>query len=124
MRQTFFTFTLMFSSVIYKVLISLLFLAFPALVLGKGKIAENPERELLALMKNEEVSWGPDSVPKVKKPSEKQQDGKKPEIKEVPKSRRQLKPGTVKDRIKTKPVKVPKPKVIKKAVGRTLKLIR
>lgn len=52
-----------------------------------------------------------------KQPRGKKQTGakkppvKKPEIKEVPKSKRQLKPSAVKGKVKPKPAKVHKPKI-------------
>jgi hypothetical protein len=70
------------------------------------------------------ITSGLDSVPRIKHAGDKKQEGKKPDIKEVPKSRRQLKPSAVKGRVKGKPVKIPKPKVIKKNIGRGLKLLK
>ena len=59
-----------------------------------------------------------DTVPS-KKPAadtRKEPEKKKPEIKEVPKSRRQIKPKAVGERIKGKPPVRVKPKIIKKPV--------
>ena len=61
-----------------------------------------------------------DSVPVSKKPGDKgdkKKDNKQPEVKEVPKSRRQIKPSVVKPGVKVKPVRIPKPKVIKRTIG-------
>lgn len=59
-----------------------------------------------------------DSVPS-RKPAEKPGDkkpGDKPEIKEVPKSKRQIRPQAVGERIKIKPPVKVKPNIIKKPV--------
>lgn len=68
-----------------------------------------------------------DTIPSRQKPEVDQPaEGKRPEIKEVPKSRRQLKPAAVGGGgvVKVKPVKVPKPKIVKPKVGPRLKVIR
>lgn len=62
-----------------------------------------------------------DTIPAQAKPGEVQEEVKVPEIiKEVPKSRRQVKPLPVPAPIPVKPIKVIKPKVIKPKVGLTL----
>lgn len=64
-----------------------------------------------------------DTVPDTRKPPQKKEKGKetakkKPDIiKEVPKTRRQMKPIPVPAPIPVKPIKVIKPKVIKKVTG-------
>ncbi|AWO02054.1 hypothetical protein DLD77_10280 [Chitinophaga alhagiae] len=61
-----------------------------------------------------------DSIPpKPAKPVEKPQDDVKPPdiIKEVPKSRRKLKPIAVPAPLPVKPIKIIRPKVIKRTVG-------
>ncbi|MNS67747.1 hypothetical protein D3C72_1010080 [compost metagenome] len=62
---------------------------------------------------NEDVFSIPDSTGRQqKKPDPKSNNGKKGDIKEVPKSRKQAKPAVVKQQpIKIKPVKIAKPKV-------------
>jgi hypothetical protein len=96
-------------------LFSLFVFVLPATALAKSSMRDCYEMA--------GIEAGLDSVPKVKQSGDKTKEQKKPEIKEVPKSRRQLKPSAVKDRLKTKPVKIPKPKVIKN-IGRGLKLIK
>jgi hypothetical protein len=62
-----------------------------------------------------------DTIPAQAKPGEVQEEVKAPEIiKEVPKSRRQIKPVPVPVPIPVKPIKVIKPKVIRPKVGLTL----
>ena len=62
-----------------------------------------------------------DTIPAQAKPGEVQEEVKAPEIiKEVPKSRRQIKPVPVPTPIPVKPIKVIKPKVIRPKVGLTL----
>lgn len=61
-----------------------------------------------------------DTIPHTK-PPEKKPEENRPNIKEVPKSRRQLKPRGVIDRIKVKPVRIPRPRIIKHPI---LRLIR
>ena len=65
-----------------------------------------------------EAVFALDSVPSKKpdaKPENKPSD--KPEIKEVPKSRRQIKPSAVGEKIRVKPPVHVKPNIIKKPVG-------
>ena len=103
-------------------LFSLFVLSFPAIASAGGS------KKIDYRMTRVEASL--DSVPGARQSGDKKQtvdkkkEGNNPEIKEVPKSRRQLKPSAVKGRVKTKPVKIPKPKVIKKNIGRGLKLIK
>lgn len=64
-----------------------------------------------------------DTVPSQVKPAEVQQqeEGKLPDIKEVPKSRRQIKPAPVTPvPIPVKPIKIIKPKLIRPKVGLTI----
>lgn len=62
-----------------------------------------------------------DTVPVQAKPGDVQEEVKTPDIiKEVPKSRRQIKPVAVPAPIPVKPIKVIKPKVIRPKVGLTL----
>lgn len=62
-----------------------------------------------------------DTIPAQAKPGEVQEEVKAPEmIKEVPKSRKQIKPVPVPAPIPVKPIKVIKPKVIRPKVGLTL----
>ncbi|GAA0525023.1 hypothetical protein [Chitinophaga japonensis] len=69
------------------------------------------------------MSMARDTVPPGVTPGETQQEVKPPEIKEVPKSRRKIKPAPVSAPIPVKPVirpKVIKPKVIRPKVGLSL----
>ena len=50
-----------------------------------------------------------DTVPVMKKPAQEPAD--RPVVKEVPKSRRQVKPAAVVKGIKNKPIRLPRPKV-------------
>lgn len=93
-------------------------------ILPVGASAKTPFRNL-SVISASPVEISIDSVIKkqpLKKDGKKQKgqegDKKKPEIKEVPKSKRQLKPAAVKTKIKT-PVKRAKPKI-----NRPVKLIR
>ncbi|WP_291910030.1 hypothetical protein [Chitinophaga sp. CB10] len=62
-----------------------------------------------------------DTVPPAPKPTEAPQDGKLPDIiKEVPKSRRQVKPLPIPAPIPVKPIKIIKPVIIRPKVGITL----
>ncbi|HXI01351.1 MAG TPA: hypothetical protein VNI52_13870 [Sphingobacteriaceae bacterium] len=56
-----------------------------------------------------------DSIPPNKQPAAKPSD--KPEIKEVPKSKRQLKPSRVDEKIRIKPPIKIKPDIIKRPIG-------
>lgn len=86
-------------------IIFLLMIARPLRGLGNGDI------RLVAVS---------DTVPNAPKPPEKQQEKAKkvPDIiKEVPKTRRQLKPAPIPTPIPVKPIKVIKPKVLKRVTG-------
>lgn len=61
-----------------------------------------------------------DTVPAQAKPGETQQEVKVPDIKEVPKSRRQVKPLPIPAPIPVKPIKIIKPKLIRPKVGLTI----
>lgn len=113
MRQTFLIFTAMNKGFWIIMLSMLTIFGLQSTAFAKGLTSfskSGPDYDILIA--------GVDSV-RIPRSTPKQDRGgeSKPDIKEVPKSRRQLKPGAVKDRLKTKPVKVPKPKVIKKKIG-------
>ena len=58
-----------------------------------------------------------DTVPQTKKPEENVPSNAKPDIiKEVPKSRRQVKPVAV-PKVPVKPIKITKPKIIRRTIG-------
>jgi hypothetical protein len=61
-----------------------------------------------------------DTVLPREKPGEAEKEVKLPDIKEVPKSRRQVRPLPVPAPIPIKPIKVIKPKIIRPKVGLTL----
>ena len=69
-----------------------------------------------ASLKSYDTEFALDSVPKKPAAKPEKKPSEKPEIKEVPKSRRQIKPAAVGDRIKIKPPVRVKPN-IKKPVG-------
>lgn len=82
---------------------------------GKEKEALLPDGPVMPAMTT-------DTVPPQPKPEDVQKNEKKiPDIiKEVPKSRRQVKPLPIPAPIKVKPIRIIKPKVIKPKVGITL----
>lgn len=117
----------MANSFSYRVIYTgLLFIAFPALLFANKPEKRNNNGLSINSLKVE-VSVLQDTIPS-KKPAEKKPEENrpdiKPDIKEVPKSRRQLKPGVVTDRIKVRPVKIPRPKIIKRTIGPVLRLLR
>jgi hypothetical protein len=94
---------------IFRFVLFCLVLAFPGMVRAKGLIGFKLVYELVG---TDSLSWqNPVQQPDNKKPNK-----DKPEIKEVPRSRRLPKPTAVTERIKKNrpPVKVVRPRVIKR----------
>jgi hypothetical protein len=100
-------------SAFYRLMVVCFFMTgFPALLFAEIKDIDT-KKSLRTYRMSIEISSVSDSIPLAAKPGEKKIDDKKQGIKEVPKSRRQLKPIAVAKGVKIKPVtvKVPKPKI-------------